>query len=191
MLNRCISFSHFLIFNFYFEFNYRIINVLEFSRNILNNEMLSKKSSEMLHEKYSHMKKIRNVKPPNKIPNQEILERVNFLTEVSKISAEIPELVDLSQYLGTEANLAAQKSNIRMTPKRVFCRKCKTPMVPPLTAEFIKKKDFTIIKCKTCNSKFKEYIGEYKTNSKAPHWRFLQEFENNSLKTISESKPQI
>lgn len=74
-------------------------------------------------------------KKGKKVQNQDIYERINFLAEAAKIAASNPDLITLSQYLGSEADLTAKRSNIRTKPKKTLCKKCHTPLLLNTTAE--------------------------------------------------------
>ena len=79
-----------------------------------------------------------------RIQNQDIYERINFLTEAAKVAAENPDLVPIAQHLGTEADLTAKRSNIRTKPKRVLCKKCHVPLVFNTTARVSFGPEFTV-----------------------------------------------
>ena len=87
-----------------------------------------------------------------KISGEAILERINFLTEAAKVAALDENLVDLAQYLGSEADLTAKRSNVRTKPKRVLCNKCHTPLIMDSTAEVSVGPQFIVYKCKNCGN---------------------------------------
>lgn len=132
------------------------------------------------------MSKRKIIQAPNNFPNKDILERINFLTEISKVAAQDPDLYSLAQYLGSEATQTAQKSKIRVKPKQLFCKNCKTLLIPPFTAEVIKSHNILHYKCKICNGERKKYITEKDgtSQSNAQHWCYIQEVENDQISTI-------
>lgn len=105
------------------------------------------------------MSKKQNAKTP---PNKDILERINFLSEAAKLSAQDSTLVNLSQHFGAEAHLIALKSKIRIRPQKIFCKNCKTALVAPLTATVTKTNNCMIYKCKLCQSQHRIYLSEKK-----------------------------
>lgn len=127
--------------------------------------------------------------PPHNFPNKDILERVNFLTEISKVAAQDPDLCDLAQYLGSEAIKTAQKSKIRIRPKQLFCKNCKTPLIPPLTAQVIKSHNIIHYKCKICNKERKKHLDEKSklSNTNTKHVCYIQDVTNNEISTIFSS----
>lgn len=136
-----------------------------------------------------HSNKQKTPSPPNQFSNKETLERINFLAEISKVAAQDPDLVDLAQYLGSEANQIAQKSKMRIKPKQLFCKNCRTPLVPPLTAEIIKSHNVIHYKCKMCNKERKQYLSEKdKPISNKQHIRYIQDVSNDGISTIFSSK---
>ena len=130
------------------------------------------------------MKKTRNISAPKQISNKEVIEKINFLTEIAKISAEIPELIDLSQYLGNEAVLSAQKSKIRLKPKHILCKNCNTPLISPLTSDIKVRGGKIYYACKNCKKIYKKHLNEKTPSKKVEHWIFHQEIKQNNLETL-------
>ena len=135
------------------------------------------------------MNKKHSVRPPQDFSKKDIFERINYLTEISKVAAQDPDLYQLSQYLGNEANQTAQKSKIRIKPKQLFCKNCKTPLVSPLTAEVVKSHNVIHYKCKICKKERKKYLNEkIKTQrSNVQHFCFVQDVSNDQIVTIYSS----
>lgn len=97
-----------------------------------------------------------------KISGQEVLERINFLNSAAKIAANNEDLVTLSQYLGNEAILTAQRSNVRTKPKRVLCKSCNVPLESEITSKVSVGPKFVIYQCKICGKTKKVYIDDEK-----------------------------
>lgn len=116
---------------------------------------------------------------PKKLANLEAMERVNCLARVSQFAASDPDLFDLAQYLGTETDLAAKKSTIRMNPKHFFCKKCKNSLIFPLAA-----RDSKSVTCQHCHSRQKVHEMVRNPSEKVQHWHFFQEVRNGDLVTL-------
>lgn len=130
------------------------------------------------------------VRPPTKIPQRDLLERINFLAKAASTAAQFPEMTELSQYMGTEACLTAKKANIRTKPKRFFCKKCSTPLVPPFCADILVSDDHIIYECKLCHAKRKVFITEKESSPEIAHWKFFQRVDGKNLETIEKIEPK-
>lgn len=128
-------------------------------------------------------------RPPAKVPNVELLERVQFLAEASEVAGQDPDLLGLSQYLGSECDLTAKKSMIRTKPNYIFCRKCKTPLTPPHLADVVVKRNHVLYRCKQCFETHKIYKKPKKAKPTVKHWRYLQEVNGRKLVTIEQPSP--
>lgn len=126
---------------------------------------------------------------PTKVPNQELLERIHFLAEASEAAGRDQDLLELAQYLGSECDLTAKKSMIRTKPNYVFCRKCKTPMIPPHLADVVVKRNHVLYRCKQCFETHKIYKRPKKAKSGIRHWKFIQEMRRRKLVTVQEEHP--
>lgn len=99
-------------------------------------------------------------KAPHKlgpVRDTETLERINFLTEASKYAALQPELIDLSQFLGTEAHYLYTHSKTKVKPKRILCSKCHIPMTSFLSSDVKIGPRFIKYTCKMCGATKKIY----------------------------------
>jgi len=108
-------------------------------------------------------------KAPNPIRNIETLERVNFLSEASIFASKNPDLVDLAQYLGSEADMTSKRCNIRKKPKRLFCKKCFCPLTSEFTAEIDINPKFLTYICRLCGEKKRVFNGEKPKNNPNVH----------------------
>jgi RNase P subunit RPR2 len=109
------------------------------------------------------------------------MERVNFLTEASRYAASDPDLVNLAQYYGSEADLAAKKSMIRTKPNNTFCKNCKVALVPPVSAVVSVNAESVTIECQLCHTRCTVYNGQKPSQSETQHWRFMQEVHGHQL----------
>ena len=127
----------------------------------------------------------KDIQPPQRLPQRDVLERINFLSEASKLASMDPDLIGLSQYLGTEMDYTAKKSKVRIKPKQTFCKKCKTPMISPISSDTFIRGNFIYYKCKLCGNVTKKYKEMERTsNDKTEHWIFHQEYKNGKLEII-------
>lgn len=128
-----------------------------------------------------------SVQPPQRLQQRDVYERINFLSEAAKAASMEPELVGLSQYLGSEMDLIAKKSKIRVKPKQTFCKKCKTPLISPISSETSIRGNYIVYKCKICGSvtkKYKKINREEGNGGKIKHWIFHQELKDGKLENI-------
>lgn len=93
----------------------------------------------------------------NQIPNRDVVEKLNFLTNVLESIGNNPDLAPLSEYLATDLIGASNKSQIRVRPRPLMCRKCRMPLCPPNGVITRVTKDYTVYKCSTCETSFKQY----------------------------------
>ena len=126
-------------------------------------------------------------KTPTKVVNKEILERINFLAAASKEAGKKSEMIDLAQFYGNQADLTAKKSIVRLKPKHVFCKKCKSPLIPPLCAKVTVEQNYILYTCNICGESRRVYKEPKEKKDKIPHSAFLQDFTKNSPVLIKET----
>jgi RNase P subunit RPR2 len=114
------------------------------------------------------------------------MERIHFLAEASHVAASDPQLLDLAQYLGSEAVLTAKKSQIRAKPRHTFCKKCKTPLVAPFTASVDFSPKWLNITCQLCKTRQKVSTRSRPPPSEIQHWRFTHEVRGRNLFTTED-----
>jgi RNase P subunit RPR2 len=123
--------------------------------------------------------------PPKKLPNLEAMERIHFLARAAQIAGSDPDLLDLAQSLGTEADVAAKKSVIRVRPKHLFCKKCRSPLVFP--AAIRESGCHFFVKCQFCQKRQRVYTGESEVGQRISHSRFVQEVRDGKVTILSKS----
>ena len=114
-------------------------------------------------------------KKGKRFQNRDVYERINFLTEAAKAAASNPDLINLSQFLGSEADLTTKKSNIRIKPKHVLCKKCHTPLIFDTTTQISVGPQFSEYKCLNCGTKKKVF------HSDKIHQRYQHEITHVTL----------
>jgi RNase P subunit RPR2 len=112
-----------------------------------------------------------------RISNVECLERINFLAQAARQAAQDPDLADLGQYLGTEMDLMAKKSVIRYRAPGDFCKKCKAPLVPPVSSSISVKNGYSVVRCSMCDSVTRVYHNKKVSESRSLHHSYIQDID--------------
>lgn len=126
--------------------------------------------------------------PPVRPTNKEILERINFLAAAAKEAGKNSELIELAQFYGNQADLTAKKSIVRIKPKHIFCKKCKSPLIPPLCAKVVIEHNYLKYICKICGETRKIYKEPKTKENKIPHTSFVQDFTQNPPVLINDTQ---
>ena len=129
-------------------------------------------------------------KPPERVQNIEVLERIQFLAQASEIAGLDEDLLDLAQYLGSEANQTAQKSKIRAKPKYRFCKQCKCPLVPPHLATITIKREHILVRCNQCLATQKIFKHRREDHRDVRHWRYVQKVHGKELRTVERPRQE-
>ena len=109
------------------------------------------------------------------IKSNEVLEKVNFLSEAAIQCSFNPNLIELSQYLGSEADFSSKRTNLRKKPKNLFCKKCHIPLISPLNSIIIPGIEYNLYKCNFCGNSQKLYHKKKNSQSEIQHLKILYE----------------
>lgn len=116
---------------------------------------------------------------PSKIKQHDLLERINFLANAASTAAQFPEMSHFSQ---TDPFVISK--SVQTRPKRMICKKCSTPLVPPFYADVLVTDYHIIYECNLCHAKRMVPMSQREVTPKFPNWIFFQKRNENGMETI-------